>query len=40
MSERPYVSFAEIKERIAIPDVLRVLGISDRFTGQKKAEIR
>lgn len=31
-TDRPYVSFAEVKEKVPIPDVLDVLGISDRFT--------
>lgn len=29
---RPYVSFAEVKARVSIPDVLEVLGIADKFT--------
>lgn len=35
MAERPYVSFAEIKQRIPIPDVLIALGIIDRFSRKK-----
>lgn len=31
MAERPYVSFAEVKRKISIIDVLEVLGIADRF---------
>lgn len=31
-AHRPYVSFAEVKEKISIPDVLDVLGISPQFT--------
>lgn len=34
MSERPYVSFAEIKQRVPIPDVLNVLGVRDQFRGK------
>ena len=30
MSERPYVSFAEIKEKVPIPDVLATLGMANR----------
>jgi DNA primase len=29
---RPYVSFAEVKEKVSIPDVLQAFGIADRFT--------
>lgn len=29
--QRPYVSFAEVKEKVSLPDVLQVLGIADRF---------
>jgi DNA primase len=33
MSEqRPYVSFAEVKRKVTLPEVFRVLGIDDRFT--------
>lgn len=32
MRERPYVSFAEVKEKVPIPDVLNLLGLADRFT--------
>jgi len=32
MAERPYVSFAEVKERVSIPDVLARLGLLDSFT--------
>ncbi|MBW3599729.1 MAG: toprim domain-containing protein [Planctomycetes bacterium] len=31
MAKRPYVSFAEIKEKVPIPDVLATLGIAERF---------
>jgi DNA primase len=31
MAKRPYVKFAEIKERIRIADVLQVLGLADQF---------
>jgi DNA primase len=37
MSERPYVSFAEVKEKVSIPDVLDALGIADRF--QRKNDL-
>jgi DNA primase len=30
--QRPYVSFAEVKEKVTIPDVLQAFGITDRFT--------
>jgi len=32
MSERPYVSFAEVKQKVSIPDVLQAFGVADRFT--------
>lgn len=33
MSEqRPYVSFAEVKRKVTLPEVFRVLGIADSFT--------
>ncbi len=32
MSERPYVSFAEVKQKVSIPDVLDILGHADEFT--------
>ena len=32
MSDRPYVSFAEVKERLPLPDVLKVFGLVDQFT--------
>ena len=32
MSNRPYVSFAEVKEKVSIPDVLDVLGLTDKFS--------
>jgi DNA primase len=33
MSEqRPYVSFAEVKQKVTLPEVFQVLGIADRFT--------
>lgn len=35
MAERPYVSFDEVKQKVPIPDVLRVLGILERFTSKK-----
>ena len=35
MADRPYVSFAEVKQKIPIPDVLAVLGLADRFTRTK-----
>ena len=31
MSDRPYISFAEVKEKVPIPDALAALGILDRF---------
>ena len=31
MSERPFVSFAEVKQKVSVPDVLVVFGILDRF---------
>lgn len=31
MPQRPFVSFADVKERISIPDVLVILGIADQF---------
>jgi DNA primase len=31
MSQRPYVSFAEVKEKVSILDVLDALGIADHF---------
>lgn len=31
-TERPYVSFREVKERVPIPDALEKLGIADQFT--------
>jgi DNA primase len=31
MTQRPYVSFQEIKKKVPIPDVLEVLGIADQF---------
>ena len=31
MTQRPYVSFAEVKEKVPIPDALAALGILDRF---------
>jgi hypothetical protein len=31
VSDRPYVSFAEVKEKVPIPDVLETLGIADGF---------
>ena len=30
--KRPYVSFAEVKDKVTIPDVLQAFGIADRFT--------
>ena len=35
MAERPYVSFHEVKEKVSIPDALRIFGLSERFTRQK-----
>lgn len=35
MSERPYVSFEEVKQKVPIPDALRVLGIYERFSSKK-----
>lgn len=32
MADRPYVSFAEVKQHISIPDALRVLGLAGEFT--------
>ena len=32
MSDRPYVSFAEVKATVTIPDAMEVLGIRDQFT--------
>ncbi len=32
MSDRPYVSFAEVKAKVTIPDAMEVLGIRDQFT--------
>jgi hypothetical protein len=32
MSDRPYVSFQEVKARIGIPEVLDALGIREQFT--------
>jgi len=37
MTERPYVSFAEVKEKIPVPDVLDALEIADRF--QRKNDL-
>ncbi|MCH7726015.1 MAG: toprim domain-containing protein [Planctomycetes bacterium] len=31
MSDRPYVSFAQVKERVSLPEVLEVFGIADQF---------
>src|SRR4051812_46889174 len=31
MTTRPYISFAEVKERVPIPDALAVFGISEQF---------
>jgi hypothetical protein len=31
MTQRPYVSFAEVKEKVPIPDALAALGILNRF---------
>jgi DNA primase len=31
MAKRPYVSFAEVKEKVPIPDALTALGIAERF---------
>jgi DNA primase len=35
MAQRPYISFAEVKEKVSIPDVLDALGITDRFQRNK-----
>lgn len=35
MADRPYVSFAEVKQKVPIPDALRVFGIADRFQDKK-----
>ena len=32
MATRPYVSFAEVKEKVSIPEVLDVLGLIDKFS--------
>lgn len=32
MATRPYVSFAEVKEKVSIPDVLDVLGLTGKFS--------
>src|SRR5687767_7146471 len=32
MSQRPYVSFAEVKAKVPIPDVLDTFGIRQQFT--------
>ena len=37
MSDRPFVSFAEVKEKVPIPDVLDVFGITDQFRERKEA---
>jgi DNA primase len=37
MVARPYVSFAEVKDKVTIPDVLNVLAIADRF--QRKNDL-
>src|SRR5262245_36202841 len=31
MADRPYVSFAEVKEKISVPDVLGAVGMLDQF---------
>ncbi len=31
MSNRPYISFAEVKQKVSIPDVLQAFGIADQF---------
>lgn len=36
MSERPYVSFDEVKQRVTILDALRVFGLADRFRREGK----
>ena len=36
MSQRPYVRFSEVKERISIEDCLEVLGIREQFRQQGK----
>lgn len=30
-NRRPYINFAEVKQKVSIPDVLTVFGIADRF---------
>lgn len=35
MSERPYVSFDEVKQKVPIPDALQALGILENFTRKK-----
>lgn len=35
MANRPYVSFAEVKQKVPIPDALRVLGVAEQFTNKK-----
>ncbi len=32
MSTRPYVSFAEVKQKVSIPDVLDVFGLTEKFS--------
>jgi DNA primase len=32
MSDRPYVSFAEVKGKVTIPDALEALGLAEKFT--------
>ena len=39
MAKRPYVSFAEVKEKVSIPDVLQTLGIADHFRVKENAWI-
>jgi hypothetical protein len=31
MTERPFVSFAEVKQKVSVPDVLAAFGLLDRF---------
>lgn len=35
MSARPYVSFAEVKQRVSMPDALIAFGVAHRFTRSK-----
>ena len=35
MSDRPYVDFQEVKDKVSIPDVLEKLGIREQFRERK-----